>query len=139
MNFFLRAVLGSGRLPEPMRAELRGEGVVYLAEGLTGSVRCRGYRAPGVWRFGAVDATAGALAVTHRRLLVWLTSGDQKGKHIDVPLREGRPFGVTVRAEERRLVLGYEPATFHADRSGHVEVRFKTAEAPRIAALLGAR
>lgn len=56
-----------------------------------------------------------------------------------VPLREGRPFGVTVRAEERRLVLGYEPATFHADRTGHVEVRFKTAEAPRIAALLGAR
>ncbi|MEV6899024.1 hypothetical protein [Amycolatopsis sp. NPDC051372] len=55
-----------------------------------------------------------------------------------LPLREGRPFGVTVRAEERRLVLGYEPATFHADRTGHVEVRFKTAVAPRIAALLGA-
>ncbi|MGW4485306.1 hypothetical protein ACWEOE_15890 [Amycolatopsis sp. NPDC004368] len=85
-----------------------------------------------------MDATAGALVVTRQRLLVWLTAGEQKGKHIDVPLRAGRPFGVAVLAQERRLVLGYEPGTFHADRGGHVEVRFKTAEAPRIAALLGA-
>ncbi|WP_432845740.1 hypothetical protein ACQPXB_33830 [Amycolatopsis sp. CA-161197] len=139
MNFFARALLGSGRLPGAVRAEVQGEGVVYLAEGLTGSVRYHGYRAPGVWRFGAVDSTAGALVVTRRRLLVWLTGGEQKGRHLDVPLREGRPFGVTVRVGERRLVLGYEPATFHADRSGRVEVRFRSAEAPRIAALLGVR
>lgn len=137
MSFFGRMLLGSGRLPDPVRADLTGEGIVYLAEGLTGSVRYRGYHAPGVVRLGAIDATAGALVITRRRLLVWLTSGEQKGKHVDVPLHNGRPTGISVRAEPSRLILGYDPSTFHADRRGHVEVQFKTLEAQRIAALLG--
>lgn len=137
VTFFSRLVLGAGRLPDALRADLTGEGIVYLAEGLTGSVRYRGYRAPGSVRYGATDATAGALVVTRRRLVVWLTRGEQKGKHIDVPLRNGKPMGVSVRAEADRLVLGYDPAAFHPDRSGQVEVHFKTPDAPRIAALLG--
>ncbi|WP_326565138.1 hypothetical protein VSH64_25180 [Amycolatopsis rhabdoformis] len=138
MNLFSRALLGSGRLPDSVRTTMQAEGIEYLAEGLTGSVRYHAYRAPGVRRFGAVDATAGAVVVTRRRLLVWLTRGEQKGKHLDVPLRDGQPFGVTVRVEGGRLILGYEPAAFHADRSGRVELRLKTPEAARIAVLLGA-
>ena len=119
-----------------MRADLAGEGIVFLAEGMTGSVRYRGDRAPGVIRYGATEATAGALVVTRKRLLVWLTRGDQRGKHVDVPLRGGRPLGTSVHAEPGRLILGYDPAEFHPDRSGHVEAHLKTPQASHLATLL---
>ncbi|MCR6486759.1 hypothetical protein M8542_28420 [Amycolatopsis sp. OK19-0408] len=137
MSFLRRVFLGTGRLPDDARARLTAEGLVHLAEELPGSVRYRGYRAPGTRRSGAVDATTGALVITRQRLVVWLSAGEQKGKHIDVPLRGGRPEGIAVRAEGGRIILGYDPARFHPDRSGHVEVHLRTPDAARIAALLG--
>lgn len=46
MNPFKRLFFGSGRLPKMVRDQVAGEDVLLLAEGLTGSITFRKYKAP---------------------------------------------------------------------------------------------
>jgi hypothetical protein len=132
VNPFRRLLLGAGRLPAALRSELAAEGIVFLAEDLGGSIRYRDYRAPGLRLKGDIIGTAGVIVLTSRRLVVWLSRGPQKGKHIDVPLVHGHPERVTVTGDAERVVFGYDPAVFHPDRSGQVEVRLKTPSAAQL-------
>jgi hypothetical protein len=61
----------SGKLPDPLRAELEAEGIVLLEEDLRGTITYRNYRAPGR-RYGLRKARiAGAIAVTRQRVVAW--------------------------------------------------------------------
>jgi hypothetical protein len=69
VNPLRRALLGSGRLPEELRATLNAEGLVLLDEELTGSITYRNYRAPGQYSSWKKEPTSGAIAVTPNRLV----------------------------------------------------------------------
>jgi hypothetical protein len=134
MNPLGRMLLGSGRLPDALRAELPASGdVLLLEEGLRGSITYRHYRAPGRRSSWAKEAIAGAIAVTAGRVVVWAG----RGKQVDVP----RPspylaaLEVTVEGQDR-LCVAFDAGRFNADRAGRVEIRLRTPQAAPIAALL---
>ncbi|MBB5790579.1 hypothetical protein [Jiangella mangrovi] len=137
MNPVKRLLLGSGRISDALRAELAAEGILFAEEGLTGSVRCWDYRDERRRRSTEIEGTAGAIVLTRGRLVVWTSRGPGRGKHIDVSLRAGKPTGIDVRAEPRRIVFGYHPGDFHPGRSGRFEVHLKTPSALELAARLG--
>lgn len=79
---------------------------------------------------------SGAVAVTRRRLLVWVGGA----AHIDIPLDDSRRAVLEVVAETSdRVCFGYDAAAFHPDRSGRVEVRFRTPAAARVVEALRPR
>jgi hypothetical protein len=130
-----RALLGSGRLPEDLRAALIAEGLVVLEEELTGSITYRNYRAPGQRSSWKKEATSGAIAVTANRLVVWTG----RSKHIDVPLDHPLRAAIEVSLDPPdRVCLGYDAAAFGPSRSGQVEVRLRTPQAAHIVDVLTA-
>jgi hypothetical protein len=132
-----RTVYGNGRIPEPLRTELLAE-EADLLEDLPGWLVLRRYRAPRA-RMSGTESTAGAIALTPRRLVVCNARGELRGKHIDVPRDPvGRPRGITLRSDKPgRIVFGYDPAAFHRDRSGWVELRLVTDRTPELLRVLG--
>jgi hypothetical protein len=121
----------SGKLPDPLRAELEAEGVVLLEEGLRGTLTYRNYRAPGR-RYGMRKVRiAGVIAVTRLRVVVW-----GAGRQVDVPL--GYPGVEVARDGEEKVMFAFDASAFHTDRSGRVEVRLRTPSAARIVELCAA-
>lgn len=134
MNPFARMFLGTGQIDEPLRSELQAAEPQVFEEGLTGSIVYRNYREPGFKAGVQKNGAAGAIVITGDRLVVWISRGRNAGRHIDVPIENGRPAGVEVSSEgPDRVSFSYDPSVFHPDRSGSVEVRLKTQSAPLIA------
>jgi hypothetical protein len=125
--------MSSGALSAAVRASLDAEGMLLLDERLRGSLTYRHYRAPGRRSSWRKVSTAGAIAVTEQRLLVW-TGGTT---HIDVPHKDPLRAAIEVTVDKPgRICFAYDAHAFHDDRSGQVEVRLKTARADEIAGLL---
>lgn len=126
----------SGRLPTSLRDSLAAEGLCLLAEGLSGTIRYRDYRARGQALPRRRVAISAAIAMTNERLVVW----DGRGRHMDLPLaRPARPT-VTVSADRPdRVTFVYDARAFDRDRSGTVEIRLRTAQATLIADRLNVR
>jgi hypothetical protein len=118
-------LLGSGRLPAQLGADLALESLLLLDEGLSGSITFRHYRAPrsrSPWR---KEPVSGAIAVSSRR------------KHIDVPLTHPLRTAIEVTVDRPgQVCFGYDAAAFNDSRSGRVELRLRTAHAARVAELL---
>ncbi len=104
------------------------------AEELVGTLTLRDYRAP--WRYTSwsKETVSGAIAVTEQRLVVWA-----QGRSVLDVTRGAKLAGleVTVHGSDE-VCFGFEAGDFHEGRSGRVEFRLRTAEAVRIAELLGA-
>ena len=66
VNLVQRLLLGTGQLPADLRADLAAEQPAIIAEGPTGSITLRHYRAPGRRAAFEKRAAAGAVAVTRR-------------------------------------------------------------------------
>ena len=75
VNPLRRVFTGSGRLPDDLRAALAAEGVVFLEEGLPGSVTYRNYRAPGQYSSWRKVPFTGAIAITGQRMVVAASRG----------------------------------------------------------------
>lgn len=132
MNPLKRLFLGSGRLPKMVRAQVEGEDVLLLAEGLTGTITFRKYKAPGKRSNLRKVGVAGAVCVTDRRLLVW----GARGKLIDVPFEDERFGEIEIAAEEpEKAMFAWEAGLFQEKRSGRVEVRLHPVAAERIVEL----
>jgi hypothetical protein len=133
VNRFKRLLFGSGRLPKMVRDQVQGEDLLLLAEGLTGTLTFRNYKAPGRRSKLRKVGIAGAVCVTDRRLLVW----GARGKLVDVP-REDERFGqIEVAAEEpEKVLIAWEAGLFHDNRSGRVEVRLHPVQAEHVVELV---
>jgi len=132
-------LLGDGRVPDELRNQLSSEGLLLLDERLTGSLTFRDYRSP--TRRSGVEKimVGGAIGISRRRVVVWISGGKPsvKGKHMDVPLEDPRLRGMDIVAETpEKICLAYDPHEFRADTSGRVEVRFTTSRAAEIVVLL---
>ncbi|WP_431972652.1 hypothetical protein [Nocardia sp. bgisy134] len=135
MHGLQRLLLGSGRLPEDLRASLvASDDVVFLEEGLTGSVTRRLVRSSGRLVEWERQAVSGAIAVTvGRRVLVWAG----RFKHIDVPMTH--PLWATIEFSidrPNRVCFAYDPAVTDPGQSGRVEVRLKTSRVKQLARLV---
>lgn len=136
MNPLRKMMLRSGRLPDDLRAALAAEGPLVLEEELSGSITYRNYRAPGQYSSLRKQATSGAIAVTPQRLVVWAG----RGKNIDVPLDHPLRAAINVTLDKPdRICFAYDAARFSPDRSGTVEVRLRTVQAPQVTDLLTPR
>lgn len=83
MAVILRRMLGIGKLPEDLKAQVEAEGVIFLAEFVPVTRRFSG-RVPG--RYAKVDITSnvGALAITSQRVLGTVSSMSRRpGRAID--------------------------------------------------------
>lgn len=132
MNPIRRLLCGSGRLPDALRAELEGEGMLLLREGLPGTTTYRHYRAPGERSNWRREWRTAAIAVSARRLVVWTSNG----REIDVPRRGPLPRGLTASYDSDALHFDYDAGAFRDDRSGLVEVRLRTHESQRVRELI---
>ncbi len=85
MAVILRRLLGIGRLPGDMRAQVEADGVIHLAEFVPVTMRFTG-RVPGRVSVGKKRGYVGALALTTQRVLGTLSTLPGKaGRAIDQP------------------------------------------------------
>jgi hypothetical protein len=128
-----RLLLGSGEFPADLRTALVAEEPLLLEEGLSGRLIYRRVRAPRRYYHYHRQATAGALAVTPGRLVVWAGGF----KQIDMPHDHPARAGIDVAAEQPdHIRFGYDASATNPARSGRVEVRLRTERAAEIAELL---
>lgn len=124
-----------GKIPEPLRAKLEPEGVLFMEEGLRGSATYRNFRSPGRrsnWRRQWYPAS---LVLTKKRLLALSYSNPI----IDVPLTDERVLRLQFTQEEGdRLCVAFDPSLFHDDWSGSIEYRFRTPQTAQFLELLRA-
>jgi hypothetical protein len=83
MAVFLRKMLGIGKLPDDMRAQIESEGVLHLAEFVPVTFRFSG-NIPGKVAKGNLSSYVGALALTSQRALGTLSTVPGKaGRSVD--------------------------------------------------------
>ena len=83
MAVFLRKLLGIGKLPDDIRAQVDAEGVIFLAQFVPVTMRFTG-SVPGRRSVGKVMGYVGSLALTNQRVLGTLSTVPKKvGRAID--------------------------------------------------------
>jgi hypothetical protein len=133
-----RLFLGRGLLPDDLRAELEGEVLEQLEEGLFGTITLRRYRAPRERASTRKEAFSGAIAISRTRLVVWSGSRTHwpRGLLFNVPFADPRYAALDVTTEgSDRLLIATDLEQFHDDRSGRFEVRLRTPKALELSSL----
>jgi hypothetical protein len=123
-----------GKIPVPIAAALKDEGVLLLDEGLRGSVTYRGFRAPGKRFSYKRKGYVGSIILTEVRLL----GLGYSSTIIDVPLTDQRLRRMQFSVEGSDVLLvTFDAALFHDDWSGSIEYRFRTPQAHDFVKMLG--
>jgi hypothetical protein len=119
-------LFGAGKIPEALAAQLKGEGILFLDEGVKGSVTYLDFRAPGRYANWRRQWGTASLALTELRLLALQNSQTS----INVPLTDERIHKMQFSLEESdTLLIAFDPSLFHHDWSGQLEYRFRTLQA----------
>ena len=132
MGFLRRALFGDGRLSEDLKARLADEDLLLLVEELAGTLTYRDYHAPNRRSNLEKFAVTGGVAVTGRRLVAWTG----RGENVNVPLDDARVRDMDIAVEPGRIRIAYDPSVFNPQVTGRVELRFQTAKAAEIVALV---
>ena len=125
MAVFLRKLLGIGKLPAELRAEVEAEGIIHLAEYVSVTRRFSG-RVPGMRSAGSISSYVGSLVLTNQRVLGTLSSVPKlAGRTID--LRWDAPQLGAVKAElsATGLVLDINVAEVDPRCTGHLSLHYK--------------
>jgi len=125
MAVFLRKLLRIGKLPDELRAEVEGEGIIHLAEYVPVTCRFSG-RVPGRRSAGSIASYVGSLVLTHQRVLGTLSSVPKlAGRTIDQ--RWDAPQAGTVKAElsQSGLLLEVNVAEVDPRCKGHLSLHYK--------------
>ncbi len=135
-------VFGIGKLPPALRADVEGEGLLHLYEGVPVHFRFAG-RVPGLTMAGEIRTYSGALAVTKRRALGTLSVVPRlAGRVLDVawnaapgepiPGAEGSRCGGPVRVlfDEGGVHLDLDIAHLDAEWQGNLKLDFDLTFSP---------
>jgi hypothetical protein len=125
MAVFLRKLLGIGKLPAELRAEVEAEGIIHLAEYVSVTRRFSG-RVPGMRSAGSISSYVGSLVLTNQRVLATLSSVPKlAGRTVD--LRWDAPQGGAVKGElsTTGLLLDVDVAEVDPRCSGHLSLHYK--------------
>jgi hypothetical protein len=127
MAVFLRKLLGIGKLPDELRAEVEAEGIIHLAEYVSVTRRFSG-RVPGTRSAGSIASYVGSLVLTNHRVLATLSSVPKlTGRTVDQ--RWDAPQAGAVKAElsESGVVLDVDVAEVDTRCTGHLSLHYKDA------------
>lgn len=124
---------GAGSLPKRRRPQLESEGIRLVDEGIRGSVTYRNFRAPGRRSHYRKSAFVGSLVITDARFAAYIYSRPI----INIPFSTGKLRELNVDVEGMVLCIRFDPAAFHDDWSGSIEVRYDTPRARQIADRIG--
>jgi hypothetical protein len=127
MAVFLRKLLGIGKLPDELRAEVEAEGIIHLAEYVSVTRRFSG-RVPGTRSAGSIASYVGSLVLTNQRVLATLSSVPKlTGRTVDQ--RWDAPQAGAVKAElsESGVVLDVDVAEVDIRCTGHLSLHYKDA------------
>lgn len=123
---FSYRLFGIGKIPEQLAAELDGEGILLLDEGIRGSATYIDFRAPGKASNWKRQWFTAAIALTRVRLWAQLYSQTI----IDVAFTDERISSMQFSVEkDDALLVVFDASLFHNDWSGKIEYRFRTAQA----------
>lgn len=124
---------GFGKMPAAIRSELTQEGIIFIDDGLTGSVTYHNFHRPGKTSSWERRGLVGAVALTKVRLLALWGSNPL----INAPLTDPRLKQMHFSIEKvDGLSVGFDAALFHPDWSGTIEYRFRTEQAERLLKLI---
>jgi hypothetical protein len=122
----LYRLFGAGKIPEHVTAQLKGEGMLLLDEGVKGSVTYIDFRSPGRYSNWKRQWYTASIALTEVRLLGLRYSQTI----INVPLTDERIRRMQFSlSESDTLLVAFDASLFHADWSGKIEYRFRTMQA----------
>jgi hypothetical protein len=127
MAVFLRKLLGIGRLPDELSAEVQAEGIIHLAEYVPVTRRFTG-RVPGMRSAGSISSYVGSLVLTNQRVLGTLSSVPKlAGRTIDQRWDAPQEGAVKAELSARGLVLDVNVAEVDARCTGHLSLHYKDA------------
>ena len=130
----LMRLLRGDVLTEEELAAARAEGAQVLVERARCVLRYDDYRAPGKIHKGKKTLTSGGVLITPTKVSVW--GGGVR--HFDLPRTAVPTPALSATAEGDVLTLVWRAESFHADRTGQVDLRLTTPDAALIAQLLTA-
>jgi hypothetical protein len=127
-------LFGIGKIPAATMSQLQGEEILFLEEGIRGTVTYTNFHRPGMyagWR--RVWSTA-SIALTKMRLFA-LNNNHQV---IDVPITDPRIQSMNYSVEDNGSVfcVKLDASLFRNDWSGNIEYRFHTDQAQQLLDLL---
>lgn len=126
-------LFGVGKIPANVMAEIEQEGILLLDEGVKGSVTYRNFHAPGRYAAWERRGFSASIAVTKVRLLALAYTSPV----INVPFADERIQAMRYSLKHNdTLCITFDADLFHADWSGTIEYRFRTAEAQHCLELL---
>jgi len=126
MAVFLRKLLRIGGLPEDLRAEVHGEGIIYLAEYVPVTRRFSG-RIPGKRANGNVSSYVGSLVLTNQRILATLSSVPKlAGRTIDQRWDTTQSGTVTADISEAGLHLEVDINAVDPRCDGELSLQYKS-------------
>ena len=131
---FLRRFLTGDVLEEPELERARADGIVLHVRRLKATIAYDGYRAPGQRFDGKRVRSSGGALVTTSRVVLWAGGVRQ----LDLPRTSLPSPALQVSADGDGLRVAFRAESFHADRSGSVQVRLTTPEAQRLVELFRA-
>ena len=127
MAVFLRKLLGIGKLPDELRAEVQAEGIIHLAEYVPVTRRFTG-RVPGMRSAGSISSYVGSLVLTNQRVLGTLSSVPKlAGRTIDQRWDAPQTGTVTAELSETGLMLDVNVAAVDPRCAGHLSLHYKDA------------
>ena len=127
MAVFLRKLLGIGKLPDDMRAEVEAEGVLHLEEFVPVTFRFSG-RIPGKVAKSNIRSYVGALALTNQRVLGTLSTIPKKaGRAVDHRWTDAAGSMVTATLDDDGLTLDIpDISVVEPSFTGSLSLHFKT-------------
>jgi hypothetical protein len=127
MAVFLRKLFRIGKLPDEIRAELEGEGIIHLAEYVPVTRRFSG-RIPGKRSGGNIASYVGSLVLTNQRVLGTLSSVPKlAGRTIDQRWDEQQEGTVKAELSESGLLLDVDINAVDPRCTGQLSLHYKDA------------
>lgn len=125
MPVFLRRLLGIGKLPQDIRAELDSESVIYLAEYVSVTRRFSG-RVPGLRSAGSIAGYVGALVFTPQRVVGTLSSVPKlAGRTIDSRWSDQQQGAVKAEISSAGITLNLDVSEVDSRCNRHLSLTYK--------------
>jgi hypothetical protein len=127
MAVFLRKMLGIGKLPADLRAEVETENLIHLAEFVPITFRFTG-SVPGKVSNGNIRSYVGALVITSQRVMGTLSTVPRRaGRAIDARWDAEGEGPVHAELSESGLVLDVDVSKVDPAFSGRLSLTYKNA------------
>ena len=125
MAVIVRRLLGIGKLPGDLRAEVEAEGIVYLADYVAVTRRFSGV-IPGLRSAHSVASYVGSLVLTSQRVLATLSSLPKlAGPTVDVPWDPPQPGAATAQLASTGLQVDVDVSAVDPSFAGHLSMHYK--------------